>query len=75
VTDLAAPSQPAPPVDESQLPLVANLNEAAAVLRVSRSYVADLVRQGRLHKLSSSGRRVLIPRWSLLELINEGRQS
>ena len=49
-------------------PQVLTVPEVAEVLRISRNRAYDLVREGRLRSVRV-GRRVLVPRWAVLELL------
>lgn len=52
----------------SQEPQVLTVPEVAEVLRISRSRAYDLVGEGRLRSVRV-GRRLLVPRWAVQELL------
>jgi len=52
--------------------IVLTVADAAALLRVSEPTIIRLIRKKKLHRLDV-GRRILIPRWSLDQLLQPDR--
>jgi excisionase family DNA binding protein len=59
-----------PDVSRSEEPLVFTVEEAAALLRISRGLAFAAVRSGSIPHIRI-GRRILVPRGALLKLVHE----
>lgn len=57
---------------DTDLPLVLTSDEVASILRISRSHLCQLVRQGTIRRLPGMGRRNLITRDELRRYLTGG---
>lgn len=66
------------PVDVHEQPLerlVYTAREAAQILGCSEQHIGALIRRGHLHTVPNMGRKHLIPKWVIEELVAKPGQS